>query len=310
MPTVVFETYHSNYLEAMLSLYNAETAHEPHIAVLQPDQFIAIIERKTYFDPSTVLIAREGANVLGWVHACVTPGSESWHDQDKQAAQIRMLIFSRTHLDIGALLVREATALLEQRGNTTQLGIHAQVGYPFYRGLWMGGEPMGLTQIPQIQMALEVGGYKNTQESIFMVATLTAIPQAQASVPIELIEAPATMQHPTQRESWLGFQPMRTRAILNGEEVGSIGWVVIPHVAAKLGAPCMNIWGLGVAEAQRRKGIAAALIANALRSAYTQGARFASVGTQLWNAPAHATYARFGFVPVQILIGRTRTTQL
>jgi GNAT superfamily N-acetyltransferase len=68
----------------------------------------------------------------------------------------------------------------------------------------------------------------------------------------------------------------------------------------------MNIWGLGVREAHRRKGIAAALVASALRSAYAQGARFASVGTQLWNAPAHATYARFGVRPYALLIGRTR----
>ena len=35
------------------------------------------------------------------------------------------------------------------------------------------------------------------------------------------------------------------------------------------------------------------------------GARFASVGTQLWNAPAHATYAKFGFRPYCVVVGRT-----
>jgi hypothetical protein len=67
----------------------------------------------------------------------------------------------------------------------------------------------------------------------------------------------------------------------------------------------MSIWGHGVKEAHRRKHTASALIAGAMRSSHRQGARFASVGTQLWNAPAHATYAPFGYVPHTLLIGRT-----
>jgi GNAT superfamily N-acetyltransferase len=97
---------------------------------------------------------------------------------------------------------------------------------------------------------------------------------------------------------------MRTRAYIGDEEAGSISWVVIPYLD-RLGAPCMNIWGLGVREQHRRKGIASALIAHALISAYAQGARYASVGTQLWNAPAHATYVAMGFRPHAILAGRT-----
>jgi ribosomal protein S18 acetylase RimI-like enzyme len=50
----------------------------------------------------------------------------------------------------------------------------------------------------------------------------------------------------------------------------------------------MNIWGLGVNEQHRRKNIATALVAHAMAQSYKLGARFASVCTQLWNAPAHA----------------------
>jgi hypothetical protein len=31
-----------------------------------------------------------------------------------------------------------------------------------------------------------------------------------------------------------------------------------------------------------------------------------SVGTQLWNAPAHASYAKYGFSPHCVLVGRLR----
>jgi GNAT superfamily N-acetyltransferase len=113
------------------------------------------------------------------------------------------------------------------------------------------------------------------------------------------------MRHEGMRESWIGFEPMGIRARVHGEPAGNISWVLIPHVTERLGAPCMNIWSLGVPEAYRRRGIASALVSRAMARAYALGARFGSVGTQLWNAPAHATYARLGFRPHCVLVGRS-----
>jgi len=299
------ETYAHDYLEGMTALFNAETAFEPHVAPLTPDRFIELVERKSYFAKDGLLVALRDGTVAGWVHACIAPGSEGHHDPASPVPRIRMLVFPRTDLRAGYTLVQEATTWLKQSGQTHLEAMHARVGYPFYRGLWFGGEPMSAMTLPHTQMALEVGGYKTAQESIFITKQLDQAPQPWTpSVPVEFVEQPAEMKHEPMRESWIGFCPMRTKAFVAGEEVGSIGWVLQPYLD-RLGAPCMNIWGLGVREAHRRQGIAAALIARALASAYAQGARYASVGTQLWNAPAHATYAKLGFVPHAVLAGRT-----
>ncbi|MGB9595073.1 MAG: hypothetical protein ACPL7B_02225 [Candidatus Poribacteria bacterium] len=42
-----------------------------------------------------------------------------------------------------------------------------------------------------------------------------------------------------------------------------------------------------------------------MRKGYELGARFASVLIQLWNIPAQKTYAKLGFIPYQLTIGRT-----
>lgn len=299
------DTYRRDYLEEMTALFNAETAFESYVAPLDPDRFIALVESKSYFDPAGLLVARRDGQVIGWVHACVAPGSEGHHDPANRVPRIRMLIFPKHELRVGNTLTREAIEWLKQTGQTRILALHAQVGYPFYRGLWFGGEPMGPTTIPQMQMAFEVNGFDNTQESIFIAKTLDGPPDPIPVVAgLEMVEAAAELRHEPMRESWIGFTPMRTRAYLGDEEAGNISWVVIPYLD-RLGAPCMNIWGLGVREQHRRKGIASALIAQALNSAYAQGARYASVGTQLWNAPAHATYVGMGFRPHTILVGRT-----
>ncbi len=317
--SISIEAYDRRYLEPITALYNRETASEPHIAPLDPERFVALVERKSAFDPAGLLVAVAGGAVVGWVHACVAAGSEPGHDPARPVPRIRMLIFSPSQLKVGNALVAAATDWLKQAaeksGNAAAdappaclaiEAMHASAGYPFYRGLWLGGEPMGPASLPHLQLAFAVGSYRNTHESVFMVARLTAPPrEPEAAVPFNWLEAAVPMAHAPMRESWTGFEPQRIVAMVNDEEAGQIGWVLLPHVAERLGAPCLNIWSLSVREPHRRRGIAAALVGRALARGYTLGARSASLGTQLWNAPAHATYAKFGFEPYCVLVGRT-----
>ena len=303
---LTIETYARQHLEGITSLYNAETASEPYIAPLTPERFIQYVERKTYFDPAGLLVAIESGTVIGWVHACVAPGSEPRHDPGEPVARIRMLIYPASRLEVGRVLVSEATDWLRRSGQKVLLAMHSQAGYPFYRGLWLGSEPKCPATMPHLQLALEVGGYKTTLESAVMAAEIAAAPGA---IPpprgIELIEAPAEMAHEPMRESWDGFEPIRVRAYSGGQELGSLGWVLLPQLAERLGAPCMSIWSMGVKAEHRRRGIATAMLARAMSQARSQGARFALVSTQLWNAPAHATYAKLGFTPYCVTVGRT-----
>ena len=299
-------TYDRTYLPGMASVYNSETEFEPYIAPLTPERFTELVERKSYFDPMGLFIAVEGGRVIGWIHACVAAGSEGHHGPENRVPRIRMLIYQRHRLKVGAALVAEATQWLKKSGQREFLAIHAQVGYPFYRGLWLGGEPMCPVTLPHLHIAFEVAGYRNTQESIFMNIEMRSLPERlKSDVSLEFAESRAEMSHEPMRESWIGFDPMRTRAFIEDQEVGSIAWVMLPHVADRLGAPCMNIWGLGIQKQHRRKGIASALVSRVMSRSYELGARFASVGTQLWNAPAHATYAKLGFTPHCLVVGRT-----
>jgi len=220
-----------------------------------------------------------------------------------------MLIYPPPRLKVGHALVSEATNWLKGSGRQVFLAMHSQAGYPFYRGLWIGSEPKCPATMPHLQLAFEVGGFKNTLESVYMVTEMPLAPMSlRGSMKIELVQSATEMAHEPMRESWIGFEPMRIRAITGEEEVGSIGWVLLPHLADRLGAACMNVWGVSVKRQYRRRGIATALLSQAMAQAHSRGARFASVSTQLWNAPAHATYSKLGFRPHCITIGRTLDT--
>jgi len=302
--------YGRQHLEGMCAAYNAQAAGEPHIAPLTPDLFRQFVEAKSHFDPAGLCLALDGGDVIGWIHACVAPSSEPWQQGDVGVPRIRMLVYPPDRPEVGVALVREGTAWLSQQASDGIEALHYSHGYPFYRGLWMGGEPMNPTSLPHLHTALECGGYKADVESVFMVGHLESPPETPApSLTIEFEEAPTQMAHAGMRESWAGLMPMTIRAMHRGASIGEVGWVLLSQVAPKLGAPCANIWSLGVREEHRRKGVASALVSRVLSQAYHSGSRFGSVGTQLWNEPAHRTYARFSFRPHCLMIGRKLSPQ-
>jgi len=302
--------YEQSDVEPMLDLFNQQTAHVRHVARLTSRMFAELVEAKSYFDPAGVLVARSGGDVVGWIHACVAPGSESWQDPKQSVARIRMLVYRPEDPRVGYALVERATAWLEAGGAKTMLAWHAQSGYPFYRGLWFGGESMCPATMPHLHMAFEVGGYKVTQQSVFFTANMADEPAViEPEIAVEFNEHPAEMAHEPMRQSWVGFEPRVTGAHVDGQYVGGISWVIQTHLAEKLGAPCMNIWGLGVSEKYQRNRIASALISRAMASSYKMGARSASVGTQIWNTAAHMTYTRMGYRPLCIMMGRQRKVE-
>ena len=137
-----------------------------------------------------------------------------------------------------------------------------------------------------------------------MVARMQDAPdEAPPRIAVEFEDGAAGVNHEPAHESWIGYEPRVARAKINGECVGSISWVVLPYLDG-LAAPGMNIFALGTREPYRRRGLATALISRAMRQGHALGCRVVSVGTQLWNAAAHAAYVKLGFRPYCILVGR------
>lgn len=301
------EAWEPRHREGVCELFNRVTAKEGQIVPLTAERFEKLVERKSYFDPAGLLVAVEAGRVVGWVHGCVVGNTEAMEGPGTPLPRIQMLIHEGDRLREGAALVGEITKYLTARSNEEVTALHPYRGYPYYRGLWLGGEPQMAMWIGQMQTVLGGCDYALSHQDLFMVGKMESKPSEPAArlEGIEYVSRATELKHEVMAQSWTGFEPRVIQAMVKGEKVAELGWVFIEPAKEKLGAPSMNIYNLWTGEKYRRLGIGSALVGRSLGEAYALGARHMNVCTQMWNAPAQPTYFKHGFVPYGYLCGRT-----
>lgn len=298
--------YCAGDVACMLALYNEQTRGEAHVAPLDRAMFAQLVEAKSYFAPDGLFVACDSTGVAGWVHAVVTAPTEGWYDPSMRLARLSMLVYRPGSLAVGQALVERATAWLRDQGSETIYALHAHGGYPFYRGLFLGGEFTGPTTLAHLHQALACSGYEIGHESVFQRAALNTTPVEVSPKTDDTTfhDEPLKVAHDTMAQSWTGFEPRTVTAVVAGAYAGQIGYVLQPHLAGRLGHPCVNIYMLGVNPSHRQMGLASALVSRALRAGHAAGARTATVGTELDNIASARTYARFGFAAFRLNVGR------
>lgn len=279
----------------MIDLYNEQADMEPYIAPLSPELFTKLVEAKSYFDSKGVFVAIEQGRVVGWCHACVSRSTELWMNPEPTHASIEMLVYKPELLHVGLGLVEAAVNWLRPTGHDAIQAINCAYGYPFYRGLYIGGERLCPTTLPHVHLALSLSGFEVSAYGSVKVAKLDSPPKIlEAKIELEYRDEPLKMEHEATRQSWVGFEPRAISVLRDGKTVGVIGWVLLPYHAPKLGCPCVNIYAMSVNQSQRRQGIGAALVSRVFALGYERGARIATVGTEMDNLAAHQTYHKMG----------------
>lgn len=307
--TFSLTTYHRDWLlpgAGITDLFNRQAADEPHIALLTPQLFIDLVESKPYFDDKGFFVALERDRVVGFIHACVVGGTEPWQNPDAKVGQITMFAFEPHRLDVGLELLDAALVWLAMQGQRGSiLAMSGRYGYPFYRGIFLGGERIFPTTLVHLHTALVARRFGVAGEAVLKRRELTTAPDVpNARIPLDYLDEPLDMTHANMGPSWAGFEPRTIRAVLQGRQAGAVGYLLQSNLTPRLGAPCVNIYSLGVEPAFQRQGIAAALVARVLRRGFDLGARTATVATQLDNLPAHRTYDRLGYLPYRMGVAR------
>lgn len=281
-------------LDDVLALYN-RAAGNRYSGQINAETWQQVIAAKAYYRPDLVLIAYEAGAALGYVHLCHGPNDER-SAPDPALGSVEGLFFHPDRPDVGRALLQHALGWHRAHGAHQVLGWSSFSGYPLYRGLWLGLEPMAFSADRHVVDAFHAAGFAACQHSVEMVIDgLGPVEDQRPSLEAEFRRGPWLPDKPWDRETWLGLAPFRNYAIVEDEEVCSCLYSIMPRVSETQGEIVGCIGGLRTADAWRRRGLAAFLVGRALQHMAELGARRVTLGTQHDNWAAHATYRRFGF---------------
>ncbi|MFO7166776.1 MAG: GNAT family N-acetyltransferase [Chloroflexota bacterium] len=144
-------------------------------------------------------------------------------------------------------------------------------------------------RVPHVARALVRAGYSPYQRELHMALDLRAFPPQALPVPagVELSEEPDD-----RGRVWI-------RAIVGGRKVADCIFSTLSQLSPDADAARTGyIWGLGVVEGFRRRGLARVLMARALERLVGQGCDACWLTTTADNWPAQPLYLSLGFVVV------------
>jgi GNAT superfamily N-acetyltransferase len=288
-------TLSDSNLDDMISLYNGLVVNNPYAGILDSEKWTTVMESKSYYNPQDVLIAYDSKSPRGFVHLCQGP-NEKRTAPDPNLGSIEAIFFDFNEPDVGAQLVTEAIRHHRSQGAKTILSWSSFSGYPLYRGIFVGLEPMAWKEDQHVLKVFRESGFKQCQHSVLMATSVDGkmgefTPEAE----VMFNKEPWRSEKTWEASTWVGLQPYQNSATVDGQIVATCLYSLMPAISEKYGAPVGCIGGLGTQERWRRKGIASYLVGKAIDHMIELGAQRITVGTQIDNFAAHATYRRFGF---------------
>ena len=283
-------TFDEAFVEQIVSVYNRENEAFEFVVPLSTLLFEKQILSKSVFSKEGSFVLLEKDHVVGFALTCQGADRER-RAPDPEIGVIDGVFFPEDKYLEGERLIRHCVAYLEKRGAKTIYGFASFGGYPFWRGLYCGFEPVCLTDYKQAWIGFMSCGFEHHQQSINYLGKTRVFPYRRD---LDYGETKLDICSAWQQDSWAGLEPKILTAGRNGEEIGRIGFGYLPHLSEHRGVSTAGIYSLHVVESMRGKGIASSLMAKLFEVLGDDGVQEVLVGTTAENAAARATYQKAG----------------
>jgi GNAT superfamily N-acetyltransferase len=303
-PLIELKTFAPERVEDVVAVYNRGIVGLPYCCTLDADYFLRHIVPRFYFCPDGLILAYRRGQPLGYAHATFGPSADR-RDVRRDVGTITALFFPPDESALGATLLAAVEAWLGASGARRAIGWGSgATGYPFYRGLLGGLEPVLLEDDRATLEVLRASGYTPYVES-YLLATTFSEPFAEVMtrIPIEAVIRPRVFDGRWDADSWRGHEPVECRATQGEVDAGALLFAEMPRLSQQMGIGIGGIAALGVAEECRRQGIAAMLTARSLNHLFRRGVRRCLVACHRTNVPAIATYKKIGFQHAALMVG-------
>ena len=293
-------TYKESLIEELIAVFNRETENDEFVVPLTPEIFINQISSKSLFSPEGCFLAMESEKAIGF--ALTSPGVHKGQGTaDPGDGVVDGLFFPRDRLEIGDALLDRCMKYFRRKGGVkTIYGFASFGGYPYWRGLYCGSEPVCLTHYTHAWVTFMARGFTHHQQSVNYLGT-TEPREYRNNLSYEVSDLNISSEWDSQ--SWKGHCPKVIIAKLSGDPVGRIGYVKLPYLSEYRGYNIGGIYSMMVYEKFRRQGIASSIINYLFNYAFESGVKEILVGTTVGNTPARRTYERGGMKPIAFRTG-------
>ena len=261
---------------------------------------------KPYFDRHGFIVAVDGQQPIGFVHAAFGPAGGGQTLGFQNGVTCMLMVKSVTdQSDVARQLLARSEQYLVEHGARILHGGGVAGLNPFYLGLYGGAELPGiLQQDHQLQRLYEAAGYQTTARRLIYRRKLSGfrplVDHRQIQIRrVHQIEAffdpPAT----TWWEACTMGQTERTRFGLHsrdgGPPVGTATFWPIEPLAGRWGVHAVGLLQLEIQPTYRQQGLATYLLGEALRQLRQQGVALAEAHLDHTNLPATALLQKLGF---------------
>ena len=278
------------FVDQVIAVFNRENVGFEFVVPLSRSLFKEQIQSKSVFSKEGCFVLLEKDRVVGFALTCQGADGDR-KAPDPKVGVIDGAFFPKEKLAQGEMLIRHCVEYLEGKGAKTLYGFASFGGYPFWRGLYYGFEPVCLTEYRQVWMAFMACGFEHHQQSVNYLGKTRACPYRRD---LEYAEERLDTSSAWERDSWAGLEPKFLIARREGQEVGRIGFGHLPHLSEHRNISTAGIYSMRVVGHMRRKGIASSMMAKLFEMLGDSGIREVLVGTTIENTAARSTYAKAG----------------
>jgi ribosomal protein S18 acetylase RimI-like enzyme len=296
---------------ALAGLWNRGVPESETVRPLTPHEFDELVVGKLHFDAEGLILAEEGDDLVGFVHAGFGPDTTGGltHRLDRELGTVAMLVVDPRRDDpaLEQGLMDQAEDYLRRSGaKVLYAGGQSELS-SFYWGVYGGSEYSGiLDSHAAFRRAAVDRGYETVAVSSLLEADL-AVPEVrdpkstlirrQNRVEIDCDAPPSSWWEALS----IGYAQITRFRVLTKDANREVARATTWDMAAfgrEDGKARTGVIDVEVAEGERRKGYGRFLIGEVLRHCRAQWSDVVEIQTRTTNQPALALYESLGFKPV------------
>jgi len=277
---------------------------------MSPQLLEECVFAKPYFDRDGLILAMDGEQPVGFVHAGFGPSSDGRQLSRTVGTTCMLMAVSHSQRSaVAAGLVAESERYLRSRGADVLYGGSLAPCNPFYTGLYGGAELPGVLSDDELmQTILSASGYVEHATTVILQRDLVGFRPPVDRHLMKLkrawtIEAAFDPPAANWWEACVWGQMDRSQFQLfsreGGRPCGEAICYEIKSMAGTWGVTAVGLVKLEIDESCRRQGLGTYLAAEALHQLHVHGAALAEVQMDAANEPVLALCGKLGFEEVE-----------